>query len=140
MSLTDEVQARVPTKRLAQLTQPPGSALSTVNTAVLVQACTDVEADFELFGQVTFDVTKATHVAVAVRGVLTKLQLYKGTQGAGWAETQQKLWKDELQVLRSRAGIPTTSSAVRTPEADDADLAPKLGPSFWAGYVSKGGE
>ena len=81
MTLATDVQARIPESRLRQLTNPGDPTATSTDATVLGLAATDISADFEVHTGVVYDGTVATHLSVAVDGVLAKL--YQWTEGPG---------------------------------------------------------
>ena len=82
MSLSTEVQARVATQLLVELTNPNDNTASSIDTTLLGKAVDDVEGDFLSYG-ITIDVTNKAHVVVAVDGALYRLMAYKGGPEVG---------------------------------------------------------
>lgn len=82
MSLSSEVIARFSSQRLKEWTNPDAPEGTTYDATRLGYACTDAQADFEIFAGVTFDVSDARHVATAIMGVRAYLLCYLD-QGAG---------------------------------------------------------
>ncbi len=132
MTLAAEVTARVPARRLIQITNPESSTASTVDTTLLGLACTDVGGEFELEAGVTIDLTNPIHVAIAISGVVSKLHEWTG-QGADWVTAHRTLYNERLKTLRSRHGIPATSSSNLTPAEEPAAL-PHLDAATFDGY------
>ena len=127
MALVDEVQSRYAAARIKQLTNPgvPGGT-SAVDTARLALAATDVEAEFAIYCGVAYDGSVATHVTVAVEGVIAKLKTRLETPSTKeWDE-----WVDRAKALSLVTGrnkiTPTTKSTIKlttrpTQETPDTD-------------------
>jgi len=137
--LGDAVEARVPTTRLAQLTNINSASAATVNDTVLELAVTDTEAAFKTYAQLDFDETDARHISVGVYGVLAILEANKGQDPD---EKRLAAWRDrcfELARTTSRkrisplvpAGLPPRVFANNRPVFDPprfADGQPALPP------------
>jgi len=78
MALSDDVQTRISSQRLIELTNDGSPTASTIDTTILGNASTDIAADFELFSSEDYASTNATHVAIAVPAVMGKLYEYMG--------------------------------------------------------------
>lgn len=122
MTLTDEVQNRLSAQRLRNLTNPDAPNSSAIDTTRLNNAILDVQADFEIYAGVIFDLNDARHVAVAVDGVEAIL-----IERAGLAtearETRRKAWEERLIALgkvtaRDRILPKSNSDLEPTDEAD----------------------
>lgn len=103
--LGDAVQARVPVKRLAQLTNINSNTASTTNTTVLELAVTDTEADFKTYAMLDFDPTDARHIRLGVDGVIAWLEANMGQDAE---QKRLAAWRDrcaEFARTTSRARI-----------------------------------
>lgn len=110
MALSDEVTSRYPAVRLAQLTNPGDpTGTGSVDTTVLGLAATDVEADFEFEGGVNYDNTNARHVAIAVEGVIAKLEIRTENPGSK-AVADHDRYIERLRQLRRV--LPKTKSTL----------------------------
>ncbi len=115
MALTDEVQNRYSATKLRQLTNPdnPGGPLDTTR---LAEAAEDVEADFEVYAGVAFDVTEDRHVSVGVRGVVAKLRIYTDQKKGDGADKQHDRYIQALKDLAKVTGrnrlMPRTTSTL----------------------------
>lgn len=121
MALVDEVQSRFGTAFLAQITNPQNPAATSLNSARLALAATDVESDFRIYCGVTYNNSDARHVNVAVEGVVIKLMMRTGQ----WANRElEERWHEKLKALalvtgRDRISPLTTGSvAASTEEAN----------------------
>lgn len=129
-TLGDAVQARIATKRLAQLTRPNDDTASTVDTTYLELAVTDVTAAFETYAQETFDETVDRHVALGVMGVVATLRSWKGTDDD---DKQMESWRDSLEAMaktRSRARVMPASSKSATPSPEPVEQDGSVRPTF----------
>lgn len=135
MALTDEVQSRVPSQQLIELTNPRDTTASAIDSTVLAQAASSIEAYFGRDAEESYDSTVAIHVEVCVNGVIALLRLwadglYEGTQDF-WDSFRAECGR--VRAVRSRARIePSTTSLTnhstdtRTtirPEFDDEQFA-----------------
>lgn len=131
MALEDEVQTRYPTQRLVELTREDNTG--TIDTTKLAAACRDVEADFLLYASITFDVTEARHVALAVPAVETKLKVYAGSLSGERAAAAQKEWETKLSQLarkRNVSRIRPTCTSPYTPSDRNPSGSTTLRPPF----------
>jgi hypothetical protein len=113
-ALATAVQARVATRRLAQLTRPNDDTASTVDTTYLELAVTDVVAAFETYAMEVFDDTVPRHLALGVMGVVAVLRSWKGSDDE---DKQLTAWYESLAAMaktRSRARVLATSSRTAT--------------------------
>lgn len=114
MSLRTNVEARISSQKLLELTNPENRAASSVNTSLLDTACTDVVADLAIHAGLTYDDTNALHVTVAVEGVVLKLRAY-AKPAAENTDAQYQRWLERrvaaLAKVTSRDRIwPETNS------------------------------
>ena len=104
-TLGDAVQARIPVKRLAQLTNINSDSASTTNTTTLELAVTDTEADFKTYAMVTFDSTDARHIRLGIDGVIAWLEANMGQDAE---QKRLQAWRDrceEFAKTTSRARV-----------------------------------
>ena len=98
MALIDEVQIRIGSQRLIELTRANESAEQVTEGATrLAAAVTDAEAMFRIGAQQTFDVTETRHVALGVRGVVLLLQSWNGESEP--IRQALEAWKKDLEAL-----------------------------------------
>lgn len=117
MTLPSNVTARVRTQLLIELTNPNDRAATSIDTAQLDLASTDVEADFRTFAGTTYDDTDARHVSEAIVGVILKLQAYMGTTPKPFedvTEWQERL-HDRLRMVTGNNRIRPKSTSELTP-------------------------
>ena len=88
MALSDDVQDRYGTEFLVNLTNPFAPDQTSIDTARLGLASTDVESDLILYCGMTYSSMQALAnlagpcTSVAVEGVVAKLQIRTGAAGA----------------------------------------------------------
>lgn len=122
MSLLTEWQARIPTPRQIQFTNPDITTAGGVNMTVLNNAIADTKAEFQaITGVALDDVTpNPQHIAAGVAGVTAYLASY----GASSVEYADKL----LQPFRARCARLTVllsrTSSVFTPSTPDTSGGP----------------
>ena len=104
MALSDEVTGRYPSSLLIELTNQGDTTASTINTTVLDYAAADAAGEFTVETGLTFDVSKAAHVACCTAGTLFYLYSYSGIETA----TAQK---ERQRFERFMAKIDSTSGA-----------------------------
>lgn len=117
MALADEVTSRYASKLLINLTNPQDPTASAIDTTTLGLACTDVEADFQIYANVAYDGSVATHVAVATEGVIHKLEARSGHVNA---KAELDAWRFRLLDLAKITGrdrcLPVTNSKMTPSE------------------------
>lgn len=134
MALADEVENRIGTTRLVQLTRRDGETTTTVNTTRLACAVADVGGEFQLHGGNDLDITNPIHLDLAVSGVIAKLQEYGG-DGGDWAAAHRTKYENGLEKLRTRTGQTVTSSSGYTPAAQPTGRPP-LDRGTFSGYTA----
>lgn len=116
MALATQVTNRTKTQHLVNLTNPNDRTATTVDTAYLDYAVTDVQADFEIEAEVEYDDTEPMHVSVGVQGVIAKLLMYAESGGAGGTgEDAHTRWISRLRKLRSVTSRARVSPVTRSP-------------------------
>jgi hypothetical protein len=131
MSLQSVVTARVPNQTLVDLTNQKDTDATTVDTTILGLACTDVEAEFEVYTGLAFDATNAKHVPVGVAGVLMTLREWIPAKSDGTAQDRER-WVERCRALArvtSRDRIRITSSSELTP-SDEVSGTAEVRPYF----------
>lgn len=128
MTLISNVQSRIPSGRLIELTNDDTSD-TTVNATVLGLAADDIEAMFQILGVGTYDDTDARHVAEAVPGVVLLLRLWKGQATDEDFENWKKNVMDKLRKVTGNNRISPKSSSKETP-ADEAPDGQEIRPDF----------
>ena len=128
MALADDIQNRISTQLLTELTNPNDATATTVDTTILGYAISDVTGDFLSYG-ITLDSTDASHLAVAIDGVLFRLNSYKGIP-ANKLETRFYAGLDRIEQVGPRSHIlPVTDSEV-TPSDERPDSISEVRPAF----------
>jgi hypothetical protein len=138
MALADDVQNRVKTATLVQLTNPNDVTATTVDTTQLGYAVADAEAEFTIETGLSYDTTIAGHVLAGVSGVLYYLHSYAGMERAN-VEGLRTRWENALRKVASTLGnerriMPTTSS-VLDPSDETQDARPDHDRQRWDGYT-----
>lgn len=138
MALTDEVQGRVATQLLVELTNHGDTAATTINTTRLNYACADAEALFLERVGITFDATVIKHVWPAVLAVLYVLHTYPGGDGAR-LDGARKRWEEAGDALAQTAGerrMPTYETSSRyDPSREAMNERPASDRERWGNYV-----
>jgi hypothetical protein len=132
MTLSTEVQARLGTDLLVQLTNPDDPAATSINTTILTAACDDTEGEF-LSAGIALDITDKRHLSVAVDGVRWKLYDYKApfTEAAKSFEVRFRESLDRLKLVTSRDRITPTTDSELTPSSDKPEgYTGEVRPSF----------
>lgn len=138
MALTDEVQGRIATQLLVELTNHGDTSATTINTTRLNYACTDATALFARRTGLTLDVTIAAHVWPAVLAVLYVLHTYPGGDGAR-LDGAKKRWEeagDELaRTIGARRVVPTETSSLYEPTPERDQERPASDKDRWRDYT-----
>lgn len=138
MALTDEVQGRVATQLLIELTTHGDTAGIAINTTRLNYACVDAIAAFEQRVGVAFDILVPAHIWPAVLCVLFILQTYPGGSGARLDEARKR-WEEAgdalSRTLGSRRVVAAETSSVYAPTQEVDDERPATDRARWKGYV-----
>ena len=140
MALADDVQNRIPTQRLVELTRQDSSA-TTVDTTKLGYAVADAGAEFLRRVGTSLDDSDAAHVAAGVEGVLYYLHLWAhGASDQATQNVQERWdrWLDRIRRSETRDRVVPTAGSV----VDSTDRVPLGDRSRWKGYVvgaSRGG-
>ncbi len=119
MPLSTHVTDRYSTPYLRQVTNPQNPNATTVNTTLLGNAATDVDALFEVYSGVAYDDSNQLHIAVAVDGVISFL-LERTGQAA--ARERMEAWITAMRALsrvEGRNRIVPDSTTKMQPSADD---------------------
>lgn len=117
MALTDEVQDRLSSQRLIELTNPQAPNATSIDSTRLARAATDAQALFGVHCGLAYDNTKAVHVAVAVDLVVSLLQKRMG-------KISEQAWEQVLEALKAAAlvlGRDRIRPSTRAPYAPSAE-------------------
>ena len=117
-TLGTAVQNRVSTARLIQLTNLNSDAATTVDTATLELAVTDMESEFQTIAMEELDDTDARHVALGIAGVIAFLVNWKGQDAD---EKGMKAWRSRVAdyaKTASRQRVSPLSSRTLGPSPD----------------------
>ena len=129
MPLATHVQNRYSTEYLIQLTNPQNRNATTVNTTLLGFSADDVDALFDVYAGVAYDDSDATHVAVAVEGVIAFLMR---RTGQATAEARVTAWLASIRALGSVSGrnrvTPDSTTKMQPSEDDRLSSTPR--PAF----------
>lgn len=134
MSLRTDVEARVPTLTLAQLTNGRDNAATTIDDTVMDGVCEDTQGYLETELGVDYLATGLPdrdlrfHKGMATLGVLILLEMYTSTEGAR-AQARFDNWISRLQARRRRAVLQPNSNALAAVTEDTADDIPVFDPT-----------
>lgn len=133
MALSDDVIARIPNKRLVQLTNGDSESATTVNTSILNLAAQDTQTDFKLYGSIAYNSTNNDHIAMAIEGVLIHLKRYTTI----WTEDLQRayeLWIEKMErfgrTLGGNLRLSPLSNSELTHERDKRGATGIVRPAF----------
>ena len=139
MALSDEVQTRLGTPKLVEMTNFDSQTATTVNTgrrdAAIADAETFLRREVGIVepGDTTTD-EYATFVALAVEGVRYYLLRYKSPAAPETAEALREL-RDQAARWRSRTRVAlVTNSPVDMTDEDDDDRDARFAPSHFDGF------
>ncbi len=119
MPLSTHVQNRYSSEYLVQLTNPQNRNASTIDTTLLGFSVDDVDALFDVYAGVAYDDADATHIAVAVEGVIAFLMRRTGQSAA---EARVTAWLSSIRALggvEGRNRVTPDSTTRFQPSADD---------------------
>tara|TARA_B100000686_G_scaffold145595_2_gene153094 strand:- start:366 stop:806 length:441 start_codon:yes stop_codon:yes gene_type:complete len=120
MSLSTNVQNRYGTQFLVNLTNPTDPSATSIDSTRLSNACTDTEADFQIYAGIIYDDTVATHVAVAVEGVVAKLAIRTGTGGQFATSSHENFIARlrDLALITGRDRISPKTDGILVPSSE----------------------
>jgi phage gp36-like protein len=138
-ALASAVQARYPSQTLVELTRRKSTSSTTLDSAVLELAVTDVTAQIAIYAGVTLDTADARHLSVACEGVIARLKVWSrespDASAADW-----KAWLESATALgkvtsRNRSAVVTTSELTPSREVEDdgEEVAPVFDPQSFDG-------
>lgn len=107
MTLSADVQARIPASRLIQLTNLTSGPQISLTQSVLDAAIADAKADFAAYTKLAYDEANTQHTPVGVAGVLYYLSRRKGLD--------VKVLGDEWYTLLERFGVSNVIPASNCP-------------------------
>ena len=120
MALADDVQDRVPEKRLIALTNPRVDQTGkSVDTTLLGKAVTDATALFQKALRKTYDSTDTFHVSMGVRMVVAILEDWNDSSRNRVGEIVEEL---DVQSKKQSAGVQSASlSEADNPFGEELD-------------------
>lgn len=133
-ALATAVTARLSNQRLVELTNPDVEGATTVNATLLAAAESDAQSEWPLLtGTDPFDPTNATHLAIGIMGVVSRLYDYKGLPRSPVAQAARDEWEKLCgRFARTKGGLawqsPLTDS-VLLPTTPQGSPAPYFDPS-----------
>lgn len=136
MSLAGNVQTRIPTRRLRELTNANDHSASSTNTTILGLACDDVEEYFAEYCGVAYDDTNTHHVAVAVQGVVALLKAWASDNETSWEKWITRAEHAALTLGRDRFAPSSSSTLTPSDEGgeDGTEVRPALDSEAFDGY------
>ena len=137
MALSDEVQSRYSSQLLINASNPQLSTATSIDTARLTLACTDVQAAFEVMCGVAYDNTVATHVAYAVEGVFQRLLVLTGQASIDTWKDWKATLKDELALVTGRDRIEPTTDSLLSPTEDTMGDLPQSDRKNFRGLIPR---
>lgn len=122
MTLSADVQARVPTSRLIQLTNLTSGPQAAITQSVLNAAIADAENEFATYTKLLYDETNPQHTPIGVAGVLYYLCKRKGLKEA---EALKNEWY-ELLARFGVAGVVPATNCPYTASTEPAGMRPDM--------------
>lgn len=137
-TLSADVQARYSAQILIEASNPQNSGQTTLDSTRFDNAVTDVQAWFEVKVGTEYDSTVDTHVAVAVEGVVLRLQVLTGQAPVErWEEWKtSELWA--LAQVTGRDRIKPQSDSLLTNTQDTAGDLVAFDRKNFTGYLPNG--
>ena len=127
--LWTSVQARYSTTFLRGLTNPQDGATTSVTSAKGTAAAQDVCGDFSARG-ITYDDADPRHVAVAVSGVIAKLQERTGQHEWAFKRVEDYLKNlESLRMVTANDRMSPLTNSVLDPEEETSGEKPDMDPS-----------
>lgn len=120
MTLSADVQARVPASRLVQLTNLTSGPTAVLTQAVLDAAIADTKAEFQTYTKILYDEANTQHTPVGVVGTLYYLAKRKGLREA---DELRKEWY-ELLARFGVAGVIPATNCPYSPSVEPAGMLP----------------
>ena len=130
MTLAAEVQARIPSQVLIELTNLRATNATALDSTVLAQACTSITYRFQMYAQETYSSSNEYHIEICVHGVVGLLRMW----GAGAWGPSKEFWewfKSECEVYKAigpRARIVPATNSPLTPSNEDWDASSTIRP------------
>lgn len=120
MTIPSKAQERYGAAFLIALTNPQDESAGAIDATRMNQAEADVKGYFRLWANEEYDETKEQHVAVAVKCLVTLLQIYTG-QAGGSVDDLYKTMESDLRAVakigsRDRILVTSTSQLQPVPE------------------------
>lgn len=138
MTLSADVQARVPTSRLIQLTNLTSAPTSSITSSVLDAAIADAKAEFKAYIGVDYDEANAQHTPVGVVGTLYWLTFNKGMREE--AEQYRVKWYELMDRYAKTAGLrwfSPGSNVPYTPSTEQTGIKPDMDRSRFRDVVPR---
>jgi hypothetical protein len=116
-TLSTEIQNRLSSQLLVELTNPDDKSAETIDTDRLNAAIADAQAEFQVYCGVTYDNTVAVHTMAGIHGVIYYLHLYMGafTEEVDKYERRWRNALDQAALVTGRNRILPDSTSVLTP-------------------------
>ena len=120
-NLLSAIQAKIPSPRLIQITNPANPDATTLNPTVLSEAAQDAALFFEREARINYDDNNVGHVSICWQGVISFLYAYAGQVSPTFQETISYFEKQcakffEANFKRFRTNSVITNSS---PDAHD---------------------
>lgn len=135
--LATAVEARVPTQRLVQLTNKNSRAATTIDSTTLEAAVDDTSAEFGIRAGETFDSANATHVRLAVPGVVAFLCLWNGQEDGQKQIDRFTRMCEDYRATRSNKRITPITDRTVGPSPDVSSDGTGRRPEFDAPRFSR---
>lgn len=123
MPLADDVQNRIASPRLIELTRAGSTSATTIDTTKLGLAVTDAEQDFARVTGIAYDSTLASHTAIGVRLVVLILMEWAGMRTDFVSRERDALTKQmqDLALRGPKARLTPTTDGGYIPSSEPTD-------------------
>ena len=123
-ALGDAMKVRIGNERLAQLTNDDPTA-TTIDDTVLEAAVDDAVGDFERITGLPMDATNKSHVTILIKGILWKLEDYRGRDG-GIVTGHAKSFLGACAGFRKTIPFTPVTSGTLQPSTEKANARPDM--------------
>tara|TARA_R110000824_G_scaffold26620_2_gene91277 strand:+ start:275 stop:736 length:462 start_codon:yes stop_codon:yes gene_type:complete len=140
MTLSSEVQLRISSKKLIELTNQDNLSATTLNTTVLNAAIADSKAEITDETNLVFDDTKAQHIRVGVIGVQAYLQSYTNSQTTAYESLRREFERAMVKLgknLGAEKRLSPSSNNTTTPSTPLVGMRPEQDRTRWEAIVPR---
>jgi hypothetical protein len=138
MTLSSEVQARVSSQKLIELTNQDDRTATTIDTTILDAAIADAGAEFTDETNLNFDDSNARHIRVGIIGVLAYLESYVNMQTQAYKDLRQQFERAMAKIavsLGAEKRLLPSSKNTTTPSTPRVGQKPEQDRTRWDSIV-----